>query len=137
MEHGPAGGDELNRPQAGKNYGWPIITYGQDYSGAAIGEGRTQAEGMEQPKYYWDPVIAPSGMAFYQGQMFPELQGDALIGGLVAQAVVRLKLDGDRVIGEQRLAEGIGRVRDIEIGHDGAIYVLIDAVDGELIRLSR
>src|SRR5690606_24351912 len=79
VEHGPRGGDELNRPQPGRNYGWPIITYGQDYSGAPIGQGITQREGMEQPVYYWDPVIAPSGMVFYQGTMFPELRGDALI----------------------------------------------------------
>lgn len=137
VEHGPAGGDELNKPEAGKNYGWPVITYGQDYSGGPIGEGKTQQEGMEQPVYYWDPVIAPSGMAFYQGEMFPELQGDALIGGLGAQAVVRLKLQGDRVTGEQRLAEGIGRVRDVEIAPDGAILVLIDDPEGSLIRLAR
>lgn len=137
VEHGPAGGDELNRPQPGKNYGWPVITYGQDYSGAPIGQGKTQQEGMEQPVYYWDPVIAPSGMVFYQGAMFPELQGNALIGGLGAQAVVRLKLQDDHVIGEQRLAEGIGRVRDVEIAPDGAILVLIDDPEGALIRLAR
>ncbi|MDF3852778.1 PQQ-dependent sugar dehydrogenase [Paracoccus sp. P2] len=135
VEHGPQGGDELNLPQAGRNYGWPVITYGQDYSGAPIGRGITQREGMEQPVYYWDPVIAPSGMLFYQGAMFPELQGDALIGGLQAGAVVRLRIEGDRVTGEQRLLEGIGRVRDIELAPDGALLVLTDA--GELIRLAR
>ncbi|WP_323009331.1 PQQ-dependent sugar dehydrogenase [Paracoccus sp. (in: a-proteobacteria)] len=135
VEHGPQGGDELNRPQAGRNYGWPIITYGQDYSGTPIGQGITQREGMEQPVYYWDPVIAPSGMVFYRGGMFPELDGDALIGGLQAGAVVRLKIDGDRVTGEQRLVEGIGRVRDIEITPDGALLILTDG--GELIRLAR
>lgn len=112
-----------------------MITYGQDYSGAPIGRGITQREGMEQPVYYWDPVIAPSGMLFYQGAMFPELQGDALIGGLQAGAVVRLRIEGDRVTGEQRLLEGIGRVRDIELAPDGALLVLTDA--GELIRLAR
>ncbi|SIQ75363.1 Glucose/arabinose dehydrogenase, beta-propeller fold [Paracoccus thiocyanatus] len=135
VEHGPQGGDELNRPQAGRNYGWPVITYGQDYSGAPIGQGITRHEGMEQPVYYWDPVIAPSGMVFYDGAMFPELSGDALIGGLQAGALVRLQIQGDRVTGEQRLLQGIGRVRDIEIAPDGALLVLTDA--GELIRLAR
>ena len=135
VEHGPQGGDELNLPQPGRNYGWPVITYGQDYSGAPIGQGITQREGMEQPVYYWDPVIAPSGMLFYRGAMFPELEGDALIGGLQAGAVVRLRIEGDRATGEQRLAEGIGRVRDIELAPDGALLILTDA--GELIRLAR
>ncbi len=135
VEHGPQGGDELNLPQAGRNYGWPVITYGQDYSGGPIGQGITQREGMEQPVYYWDPVIAPSGMVFYRGAMFPELEGDALIGGLQAGAVVRLRIEGDRVSGEQRLLEGIGRVRDIELAPDGALLILTDG--GELIRLAR
>ncbi|ABL70794.1 PQQ-dependent sugar dehydrogenase [Paracoccus denitrificans] len=135
VEHGPQGGDELNRPEPGRNYGWPVITYGQDYSGAPIGQGITSREGMEQPVYYWDPVIAPSGMLFYDGAMFPELRGDALIGGLQAGAVVRLRIEGDRVTGEQRLVEGIGRVRDIELAPDGALLILTDA--GELIRLAR
>jgi len=137
VEHGPQGGDELNRPEPGRNYGWPVITYGQDYSGAPIGQGITSREGMEQPVYYWDPVIAPSGMVFYDGPMFPEWRGDALIGGLRAQAVVRLKIEGDRVTGEQRLAEGIGRVRDIEVAPDGALLVLIDGERGSLVRLAR
>lgn len=135
VEHGPQGGDELNLPQAGRNYGWPVITYGQDYSGGPIGQGITQREGMEQPVYYWDPVIAPSGMVFYRGAMFPELEGDALIGGLQAGAVVRLRIEGDRVSGEQRLLEGIGRVRDIELAPDGVLLILTDG--GELIRLAR
>lgn len=135
VEHGPQGGDELNLPQAGRNYGWPVITYGQDYSGGPIGQGITRREGMEQPVYYWDPVIAPSGMVFYRGAMFPELEGDALIGGLQAGAVVRLRIEGDRVTGEQRLLEGIGRVRDIELAPDGALLILTDG--GELIRLAR
>jgi glucose/arabinose dehydrogenase len=92
---------------------------------------------MEQPVYYWDPVIAPSGMVFYRGDMFPEWNGNALIGGLRAGAVVRLTLDGDRVTGEQRLAEGLGRIRDIEIAPDGALLVLTDEDPGALIRLSR
>ena len=92
---------------------------------------------MEQPVYYWDPVIAPSGMTFYQGAMFPDWQGDLLIGGLRAGSLVRLKLQGDRVVGEQRLVEGIGRVRDVEVAPDGALLVLIDADPGQLIRLAR
>lgn len=137
VEHGPNGGDELNQPQPGRNYGWPIISYGQNYDGNPIGAGLTAQEGMEQPVYYWDPVIAPSGMTFYQGAMFPEWQGDALIGGLRAEAVVRLKIENGRVTGEQRLAEGIGRVRDIEVAPDGALLVLIDGDPGSLVRLTR
>jgi glucose/arabinose dehydrogenase len=137
VEHGPEGGDELNHPQAGRNYGWPVITYGQDYSGSPIGEGKTAAEGMEQPVYYWDPVIAPSGMDFYEGEMFPEWQGDALIGGLQAGALVRLDLDGERVTGEARHLAGIGRVRDVEVASDGAVMLLIDDAKGSLIRVTR
>ena len=137
VEHGPSGGDELNRPQAGLNYGWPVISYGQNYDGNPVNGGVTAQTGMEQPVYYWDPVIAPSDMAFYHGEMFPEWNGNALIGGLQAGAVVRLTLDGDRVTGEQRLAEGLGRIRDVEIAPDGALLVLIDEDPGALIRLSR
>ncbi|WP_374423486.1 PQQ-dependent sugar dehydrogenase [Paracoccus sp. (in: a-proteobacteria)] len=137
VEHGPNGGDELNRPQAGRNYGWPVISYGQNYDGNPVNGGITAQAGMEQPVYYWDPVIAPSGMVFYRGDMFPEWNGNALIGGLRAGAVVRLTLDGDRVTGEQRLAEGLGRIRDIEIAPDGALLVLTDEDPGALIRLSR
>ena len=90
VEHGPPGGDELNRPEAGRNYGWPVISYGQNYSGGPIGQGLTAQDGMEQPLYYWDPVIAPSGLVFYEGEIFPDWQGDALIGGLAGQALVRL-----------------------------------------------
>ena len=135
VEHGAKGGDELNRPEAGKNYGWPVITYGVEYSGKTIGKGLTQAEGMEQPVYYWDPVIAPSGMAIYDGAMFPEMRGDILIGGLKSASVVRLKLQGDRVAGEQHLAQGIGRVRDVAVAPDGALMVLTD--EGALVRLAR
>lgn len=137
VEHGAAGGDELNRPEAGRNYGWPVISYGRNYDGNSIGEGLTAREGMEQPVYYWDPVIAPSGMTFYDGAMFPEWRGDALIGGLRAEAIVRLTIEDGRVTGEQRLAAGIGRVRDIEVAPDGALLVLIDGDPGSLVRLSR
>lgn len=137
VEHGPEGGDELNHPQPGKNYGWPVITYGQDYSGSPIGEGLTAADGMEQPVYYWDPVIAPSGMEFYQGAMFPEWDGDALIGGMGARALVRLELEGERVTGEARHLQGIGRVRDVDVASDGAVVLLIDDPDGSMIRVTR
>ncbi|WP_312526454.1 PQQ-dependent sugar dehydrogenase [Paracoccus sp. (in: a-proteobacteria)] len=136
-EHGPQGGDELNQPEAGKNYGWPIITYGEDYDGSPMGEGLTAKEGMEQPVYYWDPVIAPSGMAFYQGAMFPEMQGDILLGGLRSMALVRLKMADGKVIGEERFLEGENRIRDVEIGPSGEIYVLTDDAEGQLLRLTR
>lgn len=136
VEHGARGGDELNRPEAGRNYGWPVITYGQDYSGGAIGEGLTAREGMEQPLYYWDPVIAPSGMVFYGGALFPQWRGSVLIGGLSSRALVRLTLDGRRVTGEARYLLGQWRVRDVDVAHDGAVMILTDATDGALIRLT-
>lgn len=136
VEHGPRGGDELNRPEAGLNYGWPIITYGEGYSGLQIGDGLTAAEGMEQPLYYWDPVIAPSGMAFYEGEVFPDWQGSVLIGGLASQALVRLELDGSRVSGEARYLEDQGRVRDVDVAQDGSVIIITDAGDGELVRLT-
>jgi len=136
VEHGPRGGDELNRPQAGRNYGWPIISYGQEYSGQAVGAGRTAAQGMEQPLYYWDPVIAPSGMVFYQGEMFPDWHGSLLVGGLASQVLVRLDLDGTSVTGEARYLQGMGRVRDVDVAADGAVMILTDARSGALIRLT-
>ncbi len=136
VEHGPQGGDELNRPAPGKNYGWPIITYGQDYSGAPMGRGLTALDGMEQPVYYWDPVIAPSGLVFYDGAMFPDWQGSALIGGLGAQSLVRLELTGDRVTGEARYFEGEDRIRDIAVAPDGAVMILTDSDNGALIRVT-
>lgn len=136
VEHGPRGGDELNRPEPGRNYGWPVITYGEDYSGAPIGDGMTAKDGMEQPIYYWDPVIAPSGMAFYDGEMFPGWQGSVLIGGLEVQALVRLEIAGGRVTGEARHVQGIGRVRDVDVARDGAVMILTDARNGALIRLT-
>lgn len=136
VEHGPRGGDELNRPEAGKNYGWPIITYGEDYSGRPIGDGITAKAGLEQPLYYWDPVIGPSGMAFYDGALFPEWRGSLLIGGLVSRGLVRLTLDGTRVTGEARIVGGQGRIRDVAVDPDGAVLVLTDSSDGALIRLT-
>lgn len=135
LEHGPRGGDELNAPRAGRNYGWPIISYGEDYGGSPIGEGITARAGMEQPIYYWDPVIAPGGMRFYRGALFP-WRGDLLIAGLASQALVRLELEGERVVGEERFALGVGRVRDVAEAADGAIWIVTDEADGRLIRLT-
>ncbi|KGJ16094.1 PQQ-dependent sugar dehydrogenase [Paracoccus sanguinis] len=138
VEHGPKGGDELNHVEAGKNYGWPVITYGVAYSGADINAGKTAQEGMEQPVYYWDPVIAPSGMAFYDGAMFPDWNGSALIGALQAGGgVVRLTLDGGKVSGEARYLNGIGRVRDLAVAPDGALMLITDADNGAVIRVSK
>lgn len=136
VEHGPRGGDELNRTEAGRNYGWPVISYGVEYRGAEIGAGRTAAEGMEQPVYYWDPVIAPSGMAFYDGALFPDWQGDALIGGLAGQALVRLRIADGRVTGEARHLQGLARIRDVAVARDGAVMILTDGDNGALIRLT-
>ncbi|MEZ5939673.1 MAG: PQQ-dependent sugar dehydrogenase [Hyphomonadaceae bacterium] len=134
IEHGPRGGDELNIPEAGKNYGWPVITYGIDYPGGPIGEGITAHEGMEQPVYYWDPVIAPGDMTFYQGDLFP-WKGDLLIAGL-SGPIVRLEIEDDRVIAEERLDPDLGRMRDIVEAPDGSLYVITDDSDGVLARLT-
>jgi aldose sugar dehydrogenase len=134
-EHGARGGDEINIPEAGKNYGWPVITYGRDYSGAKIGEGTAKA-GMEQPVFYWDPSIAPSGMAFYTGDHFPKWKGNAFVGALAGQLVARLTLDGEKVVGEERLFVGMNkRIRDVRQGPDGHLYLLTDAPDGEVLRV--
>ena len=136
VEHGARGGDELNRVQARRNYGWPVITYGEDYSGRPIGQGLTARAGMEQPVYFWDPVIAPSGMVFYQGAMFPGWRGSALVGGLAGKALVRLELGNGRVTGEARYLQGQDRIRDVDVAPDGSIMVLTDARNGALIRLT-
>ena len=134
-EHGARGGDEVNVVRPGVNYGWPVITYGIDYSGAPIGEG-THKEGMAQPIHYWVPSIAPSGMAFYDGEAFPEWRGDLFVGALKAELLVRLELDGERVVAEERLLEArSGRIRDVEVGPDGYLYLLTDESDGGLYRL--
>jgi glucose/arabinose dehydrogenase len=136
IEHGARGGDELNNPQAGRNYGWPVITYGVDYSGVKIGEG-TAKPGMEQPVYYWDPVIAPSGALFYTGQAFSQWQGDLLVGSMVPGGLVRLDLENGRVREETRyLGELRERFRDIQQGSDGLLYVLTDAPRGRLLKLA-
>ncbi|MCK0209269.1 PQQ-dependent sugar dehydrogenase [Starkeya koreensis] len=138
IEHGARGGDELNRPQAGRNYGWPVITYGRDYSGAAIGEG-TAKEGMEQPVKYWDPSFAPSGLAFYTGSLIPAWKDDLFTGGLSGQRLVRLRLDAarERVVDEEVLLAGRGqRIRDVRQGPEGALWLLTDdPSDGRLLRL--
>jgi aldose sugar dehydrogenase len=135
VEHGAKGGDELNIARKGKDYGWPTITYGEEYSGDTIGEGITAREGMEQPLYYWDPVIAPSGMAFYTADLFPAWKGDLFVGSLVDEHVARLELDGEKVVGEERLVTGKGRVRDVRVGPDGAIYLVTDEDDGKLMAI--
>lgn len=136
MEHGPQGGDEINRPQKGKNYGWPIITYGEDYFGAGpIGDDITKKTGMEQPVYYFDPVVAPAGIAFYKGAMFDSWNGDLLITALKTGGFVRIMLDGEKVLGEQRYFNNGGRFRDIAVGPNGAIWVVIDSGDLRKITL--
>jgi len=135
-EHGPQGGDEINLPQAGRNYGWPVITYGENYGGGPIGEGINRREGMEQPLHYWVPSIAPSGMAFYTGDKFAQWKGDLFVGALRDQMLVRLKLDGEKVVSEERLLKGVlGRIRDVRVGPDGLIYLLTDERFGVLARL--
>jgi aldose sugar dehydrogenase len=138
VEHGAKGGDEVNRPEAGKNYGWPVISYGVNYSGSKIGVG-TEAPGYEQPLFYWDPSIAPSGMAVYDGEMFPEWKDDLLIGSLKFQLVSRLdRTETDQISGETRYFEGeFGRIRDINVAPDGSIWLLTDEGDGHIVRLSR
>jgi len=136
VEMGPRGGDELNLPEAGKDYGWPTIGYGEEYSGAPIHR-TTQAPGMQQPVYYWDPVISPSGMAIYSGKLFPEWRGNIFIGGLSGKALVRLVMNGDRVAGEERLlTDRNARIREVVEGPDGALYLLTDAENGSLLRIT-
>jgi aldose sugar dehydrogenase len=134
IEHGPAGGDELNQPQAGRNYGWPVISYGVNYNRSAVGAGTATMAGMEQPVYYWDPVIAPSGMAFYDGS-FAGWQGDLLIGSLNPGGLARLRLRDGQVIGEEWLLDGIGRIRDVEIAQDGSVLLLVDSPRGSILRV--
>ncbi len=135
-EHGPRGGDEINIPEAGKNYGWPVIGYGIDYSGAKIHEG-THKPGMEQPIYQWTPVIAPSGMAFYGGELFPQWKGNLFVGGLATRIVVRLELDGEKVTREERLLGDLSeRIRDVRNGPDGALWLVTDNAAGRVLRVT-
>ena len=134
-EHGPQGGDEINRLVGGANYGWPVVTFGRSYAGLPIGEGSAKA-GMTPPLHHWTPSIAPSGMAFYDGDAFPRWRGNLFVGSLKFRYLARLVLDGTRVVSEERLIErDFGRVRDVRQGPDGLIYILTDEDDGQLIRL--
>lgn len=138
VEHGARGGDEVNYPSPGKNYGWPVITYGKDYSGAEIGEG-TAKDGYEQPVYYWDPSIAPGALAVYRGAMFPEWDGNLLVAALKYQTLVRLERDeSGPIVGEERLFDGVfGRLRDVRVAPDGSVLMLTDEDNGQLLRLYR
>lgn len=135
-EHGPRGGDEINRLKAGANYGWPTITYGIEYSGEKVGAGIQKQDGMEQPAYYWDPVVSPSGMTFYTGNRVPEWQNNLFIGALSGMHIVRLVIENNKVIGEERLLAGEGqRFRDITQGNDGALYAITD--QGRLYKIDK
>ncbi|MGV3624926.1 MAG: PQQ-dependent sugar dehydrogenase [Archangium sp.] len=135
-EHGPMGGDEVNITRAGKNYGWPLITYGREYSGGQVGTGATSGEGLEQPLHYWVPSIATSGMAFVTKDVYPSWKGSVLIGGLAGKCLSRLVLDGERVTKEERLLTELGeRIRDVREAPDGRIYVLTDEANGKLYRI--
>lgn len=136
LEHGPRGGDELNRIDPGANYGWPIVSYGENYSGTPIGIGQSSAPGVTEPRYYWDPVIAPGGFAFYDGDMFDGWQGDVIAGSLNPGGIVRLTLDGVNVTGEARYLGTLGRIRDVEVDSDGALVVLVDDPQGSLVRIT-
>jgi len=137
IEHGPLGGDKISIIKPGGNYGWPNVSYGRRYNGDLLaGTGATQKPGVEQPVYFWYPDIAPCGMIFYTGDMFPEWKGNILIGGMAAKSLIRLVLDGDKVVAEERLLKDLNqRVREVQQGPDGALYILLD--DGRLIRVSR
>jgi glucose/arabinose dehydrogenase len=139
VEHGTRGGDEINIARKGKDYGWPTIAYGIEYRGGPITGGITAKEGMEQPLYYWDPVIAPSGMTFYTGNLFPAWKGSLFIGGLGSTCLVRLTLDGDKVVGEERLLTDLQpkpeRIRDVRQGPEGALYILTDNAMGRILKL--
>lgn len=135
IEHGPRGGDELNQPQAGRNYGWPVVSYGINYRGSDVGDGQARSDGFEEPVYYWDPVIAPGGMMSYDGP-YGDWQGDLLIGSLNPGALVRLKMRNGRVVGEERLLTDVGRVRDVEVLDDGSVLVLVDSGRGQVLRVT-
>ena len=137
VEHGARGGDEINRPEAGKNYGWPVITYGRDYSGAKIGD-CTAKPGMEQPLYFWDPSIAPSGLTFYTGAKYPDWHGDLLVGALAGTKLVRLDIENGMIVGEEAMLEDLGeRIRDVRVGPDGEVYLLTDNPEGRVLKLVR
>ena len=135
-EHGARGGDELNIPQPGRNYGWPVISLGVNYNGQPIGSGESEAPGMEPPIHHWTPSIAPSGLAFYTADRFPAWSGNLFVGALALQRLVRLELDGEKVVGEEHLLTDLGeRIRDVRQGPDGYLYLLTDAANGKLLRV--
>ncbi len=135
-DHGARGGDEINQPQPGRNYGWPVISYGTHYSGQRVGEG-TARDGMEQPVHYWDPSIAPSGLAFHAGDAFPAWRGHMLVGALRGQHLARLEMREGRVVAEHRYLEDLGeRIRDVRVAPDGLVYLLTDSAEGRVLRLS-
>ena len=136
VEHGPEGGDELNLTEPGRNYGWPVVSYGQNYSGAPVGSGRAQGDGFTEPVYWWDPVIAPGDIALVTGGAFTDWDGDFLIGGLVAPGIVRLAMNGDRVAAEERILTDFGRVRDVEMLEDGSFVFATDYADGEIVHVT-
>jgi glucose/arabinose dehydrogenase len=137
-EHGPRGGDELNEVEKGKNYGFPVIGYGRDYTGKPINNDKTTQAGMEQPVYFWTPDIAPGGIAFYTGKMFPAWDGNLFVCALVGKDLVRLVLNGDRVVGEERLLADLNtRIRSVNEGPDGALYVMTDGMGGKILRLKK
>jgi glucose/arabinose dehydrogenase len=139
MEHGTKGGDEINIVRKGRDYGWPTIAYGIEYNGSPINGGLTAKDGLEQPIYYWDPVIAPSGMVFYTGKLFPAWKGSLFVGGLNTADLVRLDVKGDRIVGEERLLKDLKpkpeRIRDVRQGPDGALYVLTDSKHGRILKI--
>ncbi|NND01035.1 MAG: PQQ-dependent sugar dehydrogenase, partial [Gammaproteobacteria bacterium] len=138
LSHGARGGDEVNKIEAGRNYGWPVISYGRNYSGSGFEKGHAAA-GYEQPEYYWDPSIAPSGLAFYSPRkpLMPAWNGSLLAGALKAEYLSRLLLDDGRIVAEEKYFEGrFGRIRDVRTGPDGAVWLLTDSGNGKLIRLT-
>jgi glucose/arabinose dehydrogenase len=138
VEHGTRGGDELNIPRKGKDYGWPTIAYGIEYRGGPITGGIQAKAGMEQPRYYWDPVIAPGNLTFYTGSLFPAWQRSLFVGGLGSMHLVRLSVDGEKVIGEERLLTDLqprSRIRDVRQGPDGALYILAETNPGRILKL--
>jgi glucose/arabinose dehydrogenase len=137
IEHGPRGGDEVNIPEPGKNYGWPVVSHGINYDGTPVGTGKKEGSGMENPIYTWTPVIAPSGMLFYGGNAFPEWKGDLFVGGLAAESLVRLELEGGNIVAEERLLTDLGyRIRDVAEGLNGELVVITDHDNGRILKIA-